>query len=87
MDEIVNLLATARPISWAIARRLTSKAAASTVASAQAEMDRVTQQNALAGGRVRRRGRGAGIAASRLTQAVAVFRIQQQQQRARDVAA
>lgn len=57
------------------------------VGLAVAEMDRVTQQNASLVEESAAAAAALEEQASRLTQAVAVFRIQQQQQRAREVAA
>ncbi|WP_368904054.1 methyl-accepting chemotaxis protein [Citrobacter freundii] len=90
MDEIVNAVTRVTDIIGEIASASDEQSRGiDQVGLAVAEMDRVTQQNASL---VEESAAAAAAAAleeqaSRLTQAVAVFRIQHDQQRARDVAA
>ncbi|EAR2141122.1 HAMP domain-containing protein [Salmonella enterica] len=90
MDEIVNAVTRVTDIMGEIASASDEQSRGiDQVGLAVAEMDRVTQQNASLVEESAAAAAALEEQASRLTQAVAVFRIQQQQQqqRARDVAA
>ncbi|EBZ8168149.1 methyl-accepting chemotaxis protein [Salmonella enterica subsp. enterica serovar Berta] len=88
MDEIVNAVTRVTDIMGEIASASDEQSRGiDQVGLAVAEMDRVTQQNASLVEESAAAAAALEEQASRLTQAVAVFCIQQQQQRARDVAA
>ncbi|EDB7669658.1 methyl-accepting chemotaxis protein [Salmonella enterica] len=88
MDEIVNAVTRVTDIMGEIASASDEQSRGiDQVGLAVAEMDRVTQQNASLVEESAAAAAALEEQASRLTQAVAVFRIQQQQQRAREVAA
>ncbi|EBT0463395.1 methyl-accepting chemotaxis protein [Salmonella enterica] len=88
MDEIVNAVTRVTDIMGEIASASDEQSRGiDQVGLAVAEMDRVTQQNASLVEESAAAAAALEEQASRLTEAVAVFRIQQQQQRARDVAA
>lgn len=88
MDEIVNAVTRVTDIMGEIASASDEQSRGiDQVGLAVAEMDRVTQQNASLVEESAAAAAALEEQASRLTQAVAVFRIQQEQQRARDVAA
>ncbi|WP_080195659.1 methyl-accepting chemotaxis protein [Salmonella enterica] len=88
MDEIVNAVTRVTDIMGEIASASDEQSRGiDQVGLAVAEMDRVTQQNASLVEESAAAAAALEEQASRLTQAVAVFRIHQQQQRARDVAA
>ncbi|TGC92871.1 methyl-accepting chemotaxis protein II [Salmonella enterica subsp. enterica serovar Wilhelmsburg] len=88
MDEIVNAVTRVTDIMGEIASASDEQSRGiDQVGLAVAEMDRVTQQNASLGEESAAAAAALEEQASRLTQAVAVFRIHQQQQRAREVAA
>ncbi|EOH0868675.1 methyl-accepting chemotaxis protein [Salmonella enterica subsp. enterica serovar Cerro] len=88
MDEIVNAVARVTDIMGEIASASDEQSRGiDQVGLAVAEMDRVTQQNASLVEESAAAAAALEEQASRLTQAVAVFRIHQQQQRAREVAA
>ncbi|EGT4253794.1 methyl-accepting chemotaxis protein [Citrobacter amalonaticus] len=87
MDEIVNAVTRVTDIMGEIASASDEQSRGiDQVGLAVAEMDRVTQQNASLVEESAAAAAALEEQASRLTQAVAVFRIQQEQQRARDVA-
>ena len=88
MDEIVNAVTRVTDIMGEIASASDEQSRGiDQVGLAVAEMDRVTQQNASLVEESAAAAAALEEQASRLTQAVAVFRIQHDQQRARDVAA
>ncbi|EIO7469377.1 methyl-accepting chemotaxis protein [Salmonella enterica subsp. enterica] len=88
MDEIVNAVTRVTDIMGEIASASDEQSRGiDQVGLAVAEMDRVTQQNASLVEESAAAAAALEEQASRLTLAVAVFRIQQQQQRAREVAA
>ncbi|ENA0177974.1 Tar ligand binding domain-containing protein [Salmonella enterica] len=88
MDEIVNAVTRVTDIMGEIASASDEQSRGiDQVGLAVAEMDRVTQQNASLVEESAAAAAALEEQASRLTQAVAVFRIHQQQQRAREVAA
>ncbi|ECL4281118.1 methyl-accepting chemotaxis protein [Salmonella enterica subsp. enterica] len=88
MDEIVNAVTRVTYIMGEIASASDEQSRGiDQVGLAVAEMDRVTQQNASLVEESAAAAAALEEQASRLTQAVAVFRIHQQQQRAREVAA
>ncbi len=87
MDEIVNAVTRVTDIMGEIASASDEQSRGIDRGPAVAEMDRVTQQNASLVEESAAAAAALEEQASRLTQAVAVFRIHQQQQRARDVAA
>ena len=88
MDEIVNAVTRVTDIMGEIASASDEQSRGiDQVGLAVAEMDRVTQQNASLVEESAAAAAALEEQASRLTQAVAVFRIQQEQQRARDAAA
>ncbi|EGS6874613.1 methyl-accepting chemotaxis protein [Salmonella enterica subsp. enterica serovar Heidelberg] len=88
MDEIVNAVTLVTDIMGEIASASDEQSRGiDQVGLAVAEMDRVTQQNASLVEESAAAAAALEEQASRLTQAVAVFRIHQQQQRAREVAA
>ncbi|ECP0365643.1 methyl-accepting chemotaxis protein [Salmonella enterica] len=88
MDEIVNAVTRVTDIMGEIASASDEQSRGiDLVGLAVAEMDRVTQQNASLVEESAAAAAALEEQASRLTQAVAVFRIHQQQQRAREVAA
>ncbi len=88
MDEIVNAVTRVTDIMGEIASASDAQSRGiDQVGLAVAEMDRVTQQNASLVEESAAAAAALEEQASRLTQAVAVFRIHQQQQRAREVAA
>ena len=88
MDEIVNAVTRVTDIMGEIASASDEQSLGiDQVGLAVAEMDRVTQQNASLVEESAAAAASLEEQASRLTQAVAVFRIQHDQQRARDVAA
>ncbi|EEJ9033222.1 methyl-accepting chemotaxis protein [Salmonella enterica subsp. enterica serovar Oslo] len=88
MDEIVNAVTRVTDIMGEIASASDEQSRGiDQVGLAVAEMDRVTQQNASLVEESAAAAAALEEQASRLTQAVAVFRIQQEQQRAREVAA
>ncbi|ECA4062631.1 methyl-accepting chemotaxis protein [Salmonella enterica subsp. enterica serovar Enteritidis] len=88
MDEIVNGVTRVTDIMGEIASASDEQSRGiDQVGLAVAEMDRVTQQNASLVEESAAAAAALEEQASRLTQAVAVFRIHQQQQRAREVAA
>ncbi|HAK4868939.1 TPA: methyl-accepting chemotaxis protein [Salmonella enterica] len=88
MDEIVNAVTRVTDIMGEIASASDEQShGIDQVGLAVAEMDRVTQQNASLVEESAAAAAALEEQASRLTQAVAVFRIHQQQQRAREVAA
>lgn len=88
MDEIVNAVTRVTDIMGEIASASDEQSRGiDQVGLAVAEMDRVTQQNASLVEESAAAAAALEEQASRLTQAVAVFRIQYDQQRARDVAA
>lgn len=88
MDEIVNAVIRVTDIMGEIASASDEQSRGiDQVGLAVAEMDRVTQQNASLVEESAAAAAALEEQASRLTQAVAVFRIHQQQQRAREVAA
>ncbi|MHB9180219.1 methyl-accepting chemotaxis protein [Citrobacter freundii] len=88
MDEIVNAVTRVTDIMGVIASASDEQSRGiDQVGLAVAEMDRVTQQNASLVEESAAAAAALEEQASRLTQAVAVFRIQHDQQRARDVAA
>ncbi|ECF4797082.1 methyl-accepting chemotaxis protein [Salmonella enterica] len=88
MDEIVNAVTRVTDIIGEIASASDEQSRGiDQVGLAVAEMDRVTQQNASLVEESAAAAAALEEQASRLTQAVAVFRIHQQQQRAREVAA
>ncbi|EHA1333542.1 methyl-accepting chemotaxis protein [Salmonella enterica] len=88
MDEIVNAVTRVTDIMGEIASPSDEQSRGiDQVGLAVAEMDRVTQQNASLVEESAAAAAALEEQASRLTQAVAVFRIHQQQQRAREVAA
>ncbi|MEX5908847.1 methyl-accepting chemotaxis protein [Citrobacter portucalensis] len=88
MDEIVNAVTRVTDIMGEIASASDEQSRGiDLVGLAVAEMDRVTQQNASLVEESAAAAAALEEQASRLTQAVAVFRIQHDQQRARDVAA
>lgn len=88
MDEIVNAVTRVTDIMGEIASASDEQSRGiDRVGLAVAEMDRVTQQNASLVEESAAAAAALEEQASRLTQAVAVFRIHQQQQRAREVAA
>ncbi len=87
MDEIVNAVTRVTDIMGEIASASDEQSRGiDQVGLAVAEMDRVTQQNASLVEESAAAAAALEEQASRLTQAVAVFRIQHDQQRARDVA-
>ena len=87
MDEIVNAVTRVTDIMGEIASASDEQSRGiDQVGLAVAEMDRVTQQNASLVEESAAAAAALEEQASRLTQAVAVFRIQHEQQRARDVA-
>ncbi|EBC3600528.1 methyl-accepting chemotaxis protein II, partial [Salmonella enterica] len=87
MDEIVNAVTRVTDIMGEIASASDEQSRGiDQVGLAVAEMDRVTQQNASLVEESAAAAAALEEQASRLTQAVAVFRIQQEQQRAREVA-
>lgn len=87
MDEIVNAVTRVTDIMGEIASASDEQSRGIDRGPAVAEMDRVTQQNASLVEESAAAAAALEEQASRLTQAVAVFRIHQQQQRAREVAA
>ncbi|HCB1917793.1 TPA: methyl-accepting chemotaxis protein [Citrobacter braakii] len=88
MDEIVNAVTRVTDIMGEIASASDEQSRGiDQVGLAVAEMDRVTQQNASLVEESAAAAAALEEQASRLTQAVAVFRIQHDQQRARNVAA
>ncbi|EOC2781519.1 methyl-accepting chemotaxis protein [Salmonella enterica subsp. enterica serovar Cerro] len=88
MDEIVNAVTRVTDIMGEIASASDEQSRGiDQVGLAVAEIDRVTQQNASLVEESAAAAAALEEQASRLTQAVAVFRIHQQQQRAREVAA
>ncbi|ELK5770628.1 methyl-accepting chemotaxis protein [Salmonella enterica] len=88
MDEIVNAVTRVTDIMGEIDSASDEQSRGiDQVGLAVAEMDRVTQQNASLVEESAAAAAALEEQASRLTQAVAVFRIHQQQQRAREVAA
>ncbi|EMY4491745.1 methyl-accepting chemotaxis protein [Salmonella enterica subsp. enterica serovar Hadar] len=88
MDESVNAVTRVTDIMGEIASASDEQSRGiDQVGLAVAEMDRVTQQNASLVEESAAAAAALEEQASRLTQAVAVFRIHQQQQRAREVAA
>lgn len=88
MDEIVNAVTRVTDIMGEIASASDEQSRGiDQVGLAVAEIDRVTQQNASLVEESAAAAAALEEQASRLTQAVAVFRIQHDQQRARDVAA
>ena len=88
MDEIVKAVTRVTDIMGEIASASDEQSRGiDQVGLAVAEMDRVTQQNASLVEESAAAAAALEEQASRLTQAVAVFRIHQQQQRAREVAA
>ena len=88
MDEIVNAVTRVTDIMGEIASASDEQSRGiDQVGLAVAEMDRVTQQNASLVEESAAAAAALEEQASRLTQAVAVFRIQHDQKRARDVAA
>ncbi|EAS7347104.1 methyl-accepting chemotaxis protein [Salmonella enterica subsp. enterica serovar Typhimurium] len=88
MDEIVNAVTRVTDIMGEITSASDEQSRGiDQVGLAVAEMDRVTQQNASLVEESAAAAAALEEQASRLTQAVAVFRIHQQQQRAREVAA
>lgn len=88
MDEIVNAVTRVTDIMGEIASASDEQSRGiDQVGLAVAEMDRVTQQNASLVEESAAAAAALEEQASRLTQAVAVFRIQQEQQRSRDVVA
>ncbi|MBZ4876639.1 methyl-accepting chemotaxis protein [Salmonella enterica subsp. enterica serovar Typhimurium] len=88
MDEIVNAVTRVTDIMGEFASASDEQSRGiDQVGLAVAEMDRVTQQNASLVEESAAAAAALEEQASRLTQAVAVFRIHQQQQRAREVAA
>lgn len=87
MDEIVNAVTRVTDIMGEIASASDEQSRGiDQVGLAVAEMDRVTQQNASLVEESAAAAAALEEQASRLTQAVAVFRIQQEQQRARETA-
>ncbi|POT56099.1 methyl-accepting chemotaxis protein II [Citrobacter amalonaticus] len=88
MEEIVNAVTRVTDIMGEIASASDEQSRGiDQVGLAVAEMDRVTQQNASLVQESAAAAAALEEQASRLTQAVAVFRIQQEQQRARDAVA